>query len=121
MSRLPSIIFHKFKDSSNLDVALINSIVYRRRLFCFFDRDKPYQLDIDYNSPKDDVELTITTGGQLVCYDKHVSSQLITLRYENILQCEDEINAVNEKKKRLDHLSKRLKCFYLKLMADDEN
>ena len=82
----------------NINIHNIESMKQRKRIFCLFDKDKPYSLDVvhitDYNN-------TNNIKTHIYPFYKYVG--LTTFRYKTKEECNDEINIINKLKNLIDH------------------
>jgi hypothetical protein len=107
------ILFHKLKGTrgwssfftQDIDVANIERISYRKRLFKIFDRDRDYTIWITYRQMRNSVSIapTITGNGNkgITLVDTVKVSHLLTLRYVNEEDAIKEINEIQQKRDRL--------------------
>lgn len=104
-------LFQTIKHQSNkyiLDVGRIISVDCRQRLFCIFDRNLPYQLDITYYKPSVSTSLGINpiiggNGGIMLANETvHKQNENLNYRYKTEREVELICNEINEKKKLLE-------------------
>ena len=96
---------------SRIDIAKVMSLAYRKRLFCIFDREYPFTLQITYNEPK-----TVTTAspvfgkhnGGVVLHRHTEQEQLITKRYMSEKDVVAEINEITKRQQLLETKIKEL-------------
>ena len=97
-----------------VDVARVIETEQRRRLFKIFQYDHDYSLTIKYRETtiESDVAPTIGTGshGMVVgttFVDKVKKVQIITLRYKNIKDMQDDVQEIEDKQSRLRRFVER--------------
>lgn len=73
-------------DISTIDVGLVLDMHCERRLFCIFDRDYPYELDIKYHLPPSNINTSRFTH------------QIISRRYKNEKEAHDEMSEIKRMK-----------------------
>lgn len=118
MTTLQGILFHTLKGSpgwsdlaiKKVDVGRIAEMSYQKRLFCLFDRDKPYTLAIVYYLPKTNTSLAPTLGHSvgITIYDRTIVEHVITKRYTSEQEVQAEIAAIEKKISKLKSYQKRL-------------
>lgn len=117
--RISGVMFHNLKGVSGwsqcqerqLDVSLVQSGNYHKRLFTIFDREYPYTVTIDYKLPR-----VGASGGH-----RTVLNQLITVRLVSEQDCIRELTEISEKQKALDMLADKLQRKaqnYVKTLVD---
>ena len=74
----------------DLDLTKIIDITFRKRLFCFFNKDYPYVLKIEYDLP--------------IFIEPYL---IITKRYKTEKECIDEIQEINIKKFKINNYVKK--------------
>lgn len=106
---IPGIIFHNLRGKPgwsnlqirNLDVALITHVSYHKRLFCIFDSDCPWTLQVQYALPRTTYMTPVitvpgthigTTVGQAI-----QEKQFITVRFPSKEDCDAEVKAIHMK------------------------
>ena len=85
---------------SVIDVAKIKSIDFRKRVFCIFDKDLPYTLDIKYYEPKQHTSIAPTFTGRGVGFTVVTETKVyqnITKRYSTQEECMKEVHDIHEK------------------------
>ena len=110
------LIFHTLKGIRGeyiykMDVYKILNVKYKKRLFCIFDRDYPYDLEIEYNEPIkcDTIETTYTNKGFIyVPMSKVHLTQFINNRYKTEIDVKNEINEILIKQNKIKLLRKKL-------------
>lgn len=75
-----------------VDVSYIFSVEYRRRLFCLFDREYPYTLQIIYFDPKVAIE-SLRTGKDLE-EKKYDPVFCLSLRYKQEEEVKKEVETI---------------------------
>lgn len=103
-------LFYTFKGLTKgikiFDVRKIFKMVYRQRLYCIFDREYKYELEIKYLEQKNELDFVpvITTGGFGFGLTNTYNVPTIThLRYKTE---EDIIDELNQIEKYRDLISK---------------
>lgn len=92
---------------STVDVTLIKDVDYHKRLFMFFDRNKPYALTIKYHTPIDMVTLIpiIGTRGVFIVVTQSVKlNRNITKRYETEEEVKSEIREIDELQRQVEEI-----------------
>lgn len=84
-----------------IDVRKVMNIDYRKRLFCIFDKEYKYTLEIKYSNPRSELRVSsvLTTGGQIGTgiYKEYVESSIMTLRYKTEREVKNEIREIKMK------------------------
>lgn len=128
MNRIAAVCFHKLKGSSGwsecnlktIDVAKILEMDYRQRLFCFWDRDKPYTIEVTYYQPhtKSSLAPTYYAGGfGTTSYNETILERSITKRYSSEALVQQEIEDIEKKMTKLDGLARKLALHFI----DEDN
>ena len=111
-------MFHELSGKfgwSKLHVARVTKISYTPRLFCIFDRDRPYTLSIEYEEPTTTtntvIDPVITFGGHFgVTWreKQHTDwTQTITVRLDSAASCEREMYEILRKQASLNLLTEK--------------
>ena len=115
-----NIIFHRLNGIrgwsecilSVIDVARVQDISYRKRHFCIFDKQCPYQLEILYSVKTDKLALipVVTSGAHIGFGMQRYTSResYITKRYSSEQECQNEITEIHKKQKKLEYMIKDL-------------
>ena len=96
---------------SKIDVFKIKKINYRKRLFCIFDRDYPYTLEIEYDEPNEYYTLAPVFGGNRSssAIVKQVDlTQIITKRYKTEFEIKIELNELEHKQNKINKFQQEL-------------
>ena len=112
MKRFPRVLFHHLKGISgwsaltisNIDIAKIINISYRRRRFRIFDVNNPYSLDITYYEP--DVMINLYFYGKYSNFIHPETIHSITKRYKSEEDVKQEIYEIKLKMIHLNNYSK---------------
>jgi|LauGreDrversion4_2_1035121.scaffolds.fasta_scaffold04984_10 hypothetical protein len=107
-------IFHTLKgiigwsslSISKIDICKIKKIYYKKRLFCIFDRDHPYNLIIIYNEPTPTIGFApgfdLFDGDCTFSIVESVSLTVnITKRYKTEIEVKNEIEEIQMKQNKL--------------------
>lgn len=78
---ISGLIFHRL-----LDVSKIHSMKFRKRLFCIYDRDLPYELTIQYNGLQFDTSIFLSEK---------------SIRFQTPSDCQNEMKVIKEKQAKL--------------------
>lgn len=115
MSRIlpEGILYHKLKGThgwssfftQEIDVANVEKISFRKRLFKIFDRDRDYTIWITYRKLMNSTSIspTINEKGKygVTFVDTVKATHLLSLRYLNEEDAIEEINEIQRKRDRL--------------------
>ena len=91
------------------DVRKIIDITYRKRLFCIFNKEYKFSLDIKYFDPKNETTVSpaVVFAGQYgiggVFHSTYVETSIMTLRYKTK---KEVINVIDEIKMKQSLISK---------------
>lgn len=105
---IEGVFFHTLKGINGLsylnisciDISKIKSMTYRRRLFCIFEKDYPFTLEIIYKEPKTEIRINPVLAGNNVGAGLHQYTsftQIITKRYKCENDVFDEIKEIKRK------------------------
>lgn len=90
----------------SLDVRKIKSTSYRKRLFCFFDREYPYTLSIKYHNITEELKLipVVSNNGTFSAglTTQHKDTSLMTVRYKNLDDLQKDIKSIEELKNKIN-------------------
>lgn len=121
MNRMTGVIWHTLGGSSGwagvdhwkLDVGRIVSTGVRKRVWCFFDRDLPWSLDIYYYQPEQSLTvlpaLNFRSGPGVAFGWRTDLEKLVTRRFASEKEIKDEISKIVQKQKDLDTLAHNLR------------
>jgi hypothetical protein len=89
---------------SDINIHNIESIKQRERLFCLFDKDKPYSLDVVHMTDYAPIN-NFTIGGLYITnrVPFYRYAGITTFRYQTKEECDEEINIVNRLKNLINH------------------
>lgn len=122
---LRNLIFHELKGTfgwskmkeRRLDVSCIKSMAYERRMFCIFDRDKPWTFRVKYEELKVSDNLGIAPtfnrsfglNGFAFYHETTIEMEHdITVRFEHEEECVAEQEAIALKQYELQETRRRL-------------
>lgn len=102
-------IYHTFKGFvkglssfhiNPIDVRKVIKIDYRKRLFCIFDTEYKYSLEMEYLNPRSELSAApvITSGGHCGTgfYNEYIETSEMTLRYKTEKEVIDEIDEIKK-------------------------
>ena len=117
---IPGILHHTLRGGSGwseipateiLDVANILNMGIWKRLFCIFDKDKPYTLEVEYYKPVTNLAPAFgfnKAGAVVSLYHKTDLYHIITARYQTKQQAQREIDEIVAKQKYLLNIAQKL-------------
>lgn len=120
-------IFHTLKgikgwsisSISKIDIYKIKEIYYKKRLFCIFNRDHPYNLIIIYNEPRTTTNFApgINFNGDLTTsmVDSVSLTVNITKRYKTEIEVKNEIEEIQMKQNKLKLFQNKFESYINKL------
>jgi hypothetical protein len=83
-----------------VDIRKVIKINYRKRLFCIFDTEYKYSMEIEYFNPRSEISSStvITSGGHVGfgIYNQYVETSEMTLRYKTEKEVIDEIDEIKK-------------------------
>ena len=88
-------MYHKI-GNKKYNIQDVNYIFYRKRLFCIFESNLPYEIGVEYNDPHIVKDYTFTMD------EKFVQTSIDYIRIESEKECKYHIKEINMKKKLLD-------------------
>lgn len=113
-------IFHTLKgiagwsilSISKIDIYKIKKIYYKKRLFCIFNREYPYNLIIIYNEPRSTVNFApgINFNGEFTTsmVDSVSLTVNITKRYKTEIEVKNEIKEIQIKQNKIKLFQKKI-------------
>ena len=115
------ILFHTLKGIkgwgelciSTIDVNKITHIYNKKRLFCIFNKDHPYNLTIKYYEPKESYSLAPGIsfyGGITASLVKEVQLiAYITKRYKTEIEVQNEIKEIKMKQQKIELFTQKIR------------
>jgi hypothetical protein len=83
-----------------IDIRKIVKISYHKRLFCIFQREYKYTLEIEYYNPRSESDASpiITTGGQVgfAFTNEYFETSQMTIRYKSENEIKQEIDEIKK-------------------------
>ena len=119
---MQGLIFHTLKgirgwsslNISTIDVHKVINIEHKKRLFCLFDRQYPYSLEIVYNEPTEIPAVAPVFNprshagvGHVVLHNTYLT-QTITKRYATEKEVQTEIAEIEAKQEKLNLIHQRI-------------
>ena len=113
-------IFHTLKgikgwstlSIQKIDIYKIKEIYYKKRLFCIFNRDHPYNLIIIYNEPRTTIDFAPGinfNGGFTTSMVESTSLTVnITKRYKTEIEVKNEIKEIQMKQNKIKLFQKKI-------------
>lgn len=95
-----------------IDITDIISVTYNKRLFCIFDDDCPYTLNIECHNISTETTLApvITTKGiGLTFIPRNTFKNTITRRFKTLDEVNNEINKISDHKNLLNNYATKIR------------
>jgi hypothetical protein len=83
----------------------IHEVTYRKRLFCIFDTDLPFELSIRYKKLSKSLKIAPIIGGNgFLLHEKTDLEKEYNFRFETEKECKHNIDEIKKKKDLIDEM-----------------